>query len=174
MSHIVKPVHASLLMQMLLDGNLYVAVTWAFSYLLNMFVYEWPRLKLSMVLLYVVTVTIESMRIYMGYVLNLSPKGPHSKLPLALALGACLPMMCLSWYLYDDRAIWMRVIYNVWTFFIVLELIVAAHIIWKRVRNVQLRPDWSAMEANLMARRRRSAHSHHADSFHVPSCTDHL
>lgn len=39
MPHIVNPVCSSLLMQMLLDGNLYVAITWSFSYLVYMFVY---------------------------------------------------------------------------------------------------------------------------------------
>ncbi|EDW06264.1 uncharacterized protein LOC6584955 [Drosophila mojavensis] len=155
MPHIVSPVCSSLIMQMLLDGNLYVAITWAFGYLLCLFIYEWDRLNLNMLLLYMLTVTIESMRIYMGYILNLSPKGPHSKLVLFVALGACLPMMCVSWYLYDDHGLWMRVIYNIWSVFIVLELFVAVGIIWKRITNVPHLPDWSAIEANQRARRRR-------------------
>lgn len=108
-----------------------------------------------MVLVYLMTVTIEAMRIYMGYILNLSPKGPRSKLVYVLALGACLPMMCVSWYLYEDHGLWMRVIYNSWTAFIVLEMIGSVFVIWKRIKTVSRFPNWEALEANQRAQRRR-------------------
>lgn len=39
MPHIVMPLRSNLIMQMLLDGNVYVACTWFFSYMLYMVVY---------------------------------------------------------------------------------------------------------------------------------------
>lgn len=100
-------------------------------------------------LVYLLTALIETFRIYIGYVLNLSPRGPRSKLLLFSTLAACLPLMCASWYLHGDQNVWLCVTYNLWTVFIVVELIAGVGILWNKLMQLEQLPNWPAMEVNL-------------------------
>ncbi|XP_064555438.1 uncharacterized protein LOC135440283 [Drosophila montana] len=158
MPHIVSPIRSNLILQILLEGNLYIAFTWCVSYVLYMLIYEWRQLGVPVLLVFTLAVITESLRIYVGYTLNLSPHGPRPKLLLFSTLALCLPLLCAFWYLRKlllDQSLWLQLIFNLWAILIALELVVAVGILWSKKSHVETLPNWSTIEANLKARRRR-------------------
>ncbi|XP_032296619.1 transmembrane protein 17B isoform X2 [Drosophila virilis] len=157
MPHIVSPIRSNLLLQILLEGNLYIASTWCVSYVLYMLIY-WSQLGVAVLLVFSLAVITESLRIYVGYTLNLSPHGLRPKLLLFSTLALCLPLLCAFWYLRRlllNQSLWLQLICNVWAIFIALELVAAVGILWSKKSQVETLPNWSTIEANLKARRRR-------------------
>ncbi|KAL7745008.1 hypothetical protein ACLKA6_007270 [Drosophila palustris] len=158
MPNIVVPVRANLLLQLLLEIEIYITFIWALSYLLYTITYQCQRFGVTVFGAYVVAIIIEGWRIYLGFMLNLYPRIPQAKWLFIAVVALCLPLWTVLWYLrvaLETGRRWMEIIWNMFVIFVGLEILVMC-LFWPKSQHKSR--DWKNIESLLSEphhRRRR-------------------
>ncbi|XP_034489629.1 uncharacterized protein LOC117793426 [Drosophila innubila] len=122
---------------------------WAIAYLLHTMIYQCQRLGMTVIWAYVVAISIEGLRIYCGFVLNLYPSVPHAKWLFIAVVALCLPLLAVLWYLrvaLEFERNWIAIIWNMFVIFIGLEIPVVC-MFWPKSQHKSR--DWPNIESLL-------------------------
>ncbi|KAH8341707.1 hypothetical protein KR074_007043 [Drosophila pseudoananassae] len=145
MSYSVAPHRANLLLQMLLQANVYVSLVWAVSFLIHLLIrlnelWNWDGL--SLLVAYLLAVSAEFLRLYAGYSVNLCSGATAMWLLLTVTPCILLPAMVFLRLAVAGHALWLRIISNAVFALIALEVVVAlVHFVFcKPFRNQKSRP----------------------------------
>ncbi|KAH8419901.1 hypothetical protein KR009_003648, partial [Drosophila setifemur] len=128
MPQTLTPHRASLLLQMLLQANVYVSIVLGMSYLIHMLIrlnQLWNLEGLSLMVAYILAVAAESLRLYAGYSVNLCTGATSTWLLLTATPCILLPTMVFLRLSSIGRGFWLRIISNAVFVLIALEVIVA-------------------------------------------------
>ncbi|XP_070138551.1 uncharacterized protein [Drosophila bipectinata] len=145
MSYSVAPHRANLLLQMLLQANVYVSLVWAMSFLIHLVIRVnqlWNWNGLSLLVAYLLAVSAEFMRLYAGYSVNLCTGATAMWLLLTVTPCILLPAMVFLRLAVAGHALWLRIISNAVFALIALEVVVAlVHFVFcKPFRNPKSSP----------------------------------
>ncbi|EDV32885.1 uncharacterized protein Dana_GF21905 [Drosophila ananassae] len=128
MPYSVAPHRANLLLQMLLQANVYVSVVWAMSFLIHLLIrinHLWNWDGLTLLVAYLLAVSAEFMRLYAGYSVNLCSGATAMWLLLTVTPCILLPAMVFLRLAVAGRGLWLRIISNAVFALIALEVMVA-------------------------------------------------
>ncbi|EDW62686.2 uncharacterized protein Dvir_GJ16965 [Drosophila virilis] len=140
--------HANLLLQMLLQANVYVTIIWAISYLLHLIIWShmlWNYTGLAMLLAYVLAVGTEWMRLHASYSINLCTDATTMWLLLTLTPCVLLPALVYLRLAVVFASRWLAFLTNVQFVLMALEVLSALlHHVWRLAsakRESQNRPE---------------------------------
>ncbi|XP_064546596.1 uncharacterized protein LOC135434119 [Drosophila montana] len=120
--------HANLLLQMLLQANVYVTIIWAISYLLHLILWSHMLCNytgLAMLLAYVLAVGTEWLRLYASYSINLCTDATTMWLLLTLTPCVLLPALVYLRLTGVFASSWLAFLTNVQFLLMALEVLSA-------------------------------------------------
>ncbi|KAH8387611.1 hypothetical protein KR093_008131 [Drosophila rubida] len=151
MANIVMPVRSNLCLQILLQLDKWLAVLWTTSSVVHLYVLPYQRFEIKSLMAYMILITVELMRIYAGYVLNLNAFGSQGKwlLPTVIILSFTLitVMCCVAVENINTTPFWLRVGWHVWLVIIGLEVFVLLFVLYPHVYAVNRSQRWPKTDA---------------------------